>query len=116
MFYIIFDRFIVCSCFCFKQTTAYEMRISDSSSDVCSSYLAAQCQQDADQIDDCQARTHRRRPQAVPGFAFRPGAASWPPRGKDARSSSDRTTDGVRMFENSTSTASSRVPRGLRPT
>src|SRR3546814_3657929 len=49
---------------------------------------AAQCQQDADQIDDCQARTHRRRPQAVPGFAFRPGAASWPPRGKDARSSS----------------------------
>src|SRR3546814_2558830 len=29
------------SCFCFKQKTAYEMRISDWSSDVCSSDLAA---------------------------------------------------------------------------
>src|SRR3546814_10550795 len=28
-------------CFCFKQKTAYEMRISDWSSDVCSSELAA---------------------------------------------------------------------------
>src|SRR3546814_7921406 len=27
----------VCECFCFKQRTAYEMRISDWSSDVCSS-------------------------------------------------------------------------------
>src|SRR3546814_7917550 len=32
--------------FCFKQKTAYEMRISDWSSDVCSSDLAAQVFQD----------------------------------------------------------------------
>src|SRR3546814_8916020 len=30
---------LVCSFFCFKQKTAYEMRISDWSSDVCSSDL-----------------------------------------------------------------------------
>src|SRR3546814_2084479 len=32
----------MCLCFFFKQKTAYEMRISDWSSDVCSSDLAAQ--------------------------------------------------------------------------
>src|SRR3546814_9001314 len=31
--------FVLCSCFFFKQKTAYEMRISDWSSDVCSSDL-----------------------------------------------------------------------------
>src|SRR3546814_5418754 len=33
-------RFSVCLCFCYKQDTAYEMLISDWSSDVCSSDLA----------------------------------------------------------------------------
>src|SRR3546814_14046420 len=32
----------LCCCFCFKQKTAYEMRISDWSSDVCSSDLQQQ--------------------------------------------------------------------------
>src|SRR3546814_2935616 len=32
----------MCNVFCFKQKTAYEMRISDWSSDVCSSDLSAQ--------------------------------------------------------------------------
>src|SRR3546814_10300213 len=32
--------------FCFKQKTAYEMRISDWSSDVCSSDLSAKCAYD----------------------------------------------------------------------
>src|SRR3546814_7337411 len=37
---ILFDDFVSCfSCFFFKQKTAYEMRISDWSSDVCSSDL-----------------------------------------------------------------------------
>src|SRR3546814_7892262 len=35
--------FLVCVFFFFKQKTAYEMRISDWSSDVCSSDLAAVC-------------------------------------------------------------------------
>src|SRR3546814_8795712 len=34
--------FFLCFVFCFKQKTAYEMRISDWSSDVCSSDLHAQ--------------------------------------------------------------------------
>src|SRR3546814_9393311 len=33
------SSFLVCICFFFKQKTAYEMRISDWSSDVCSSDL-----------------------------------------------------------------------------
>src|SRR3546814_4561656 len=36
----------MCYCFFFKQKTAYEMRISDWSSDVCSSDLAAAAQPD----------------------------------------------------------------------
>src|SRR3546814_4226492 len=42
MFYLIleiFDHFLFLCCFFFKQKTAYEMRISDWSSDVCSSDL-----------------------------------------------------------------------------
>src|SRR3546814_9212109 len=35
----IFVRMLLCFCFFFKQKTAYEMRISDWSSDVCSSDL-----------------------------------------------------------------------------
>src|SRR3546814_1542507 len=43
MFYLLFSCLFVC--FFFKQKTAYEMRISDWSSDVCSSDLAsAACQ------------------------------------------------------------------------
>src|SRR3546814_9197058 len=39
---IVLKLFVVvaCFCFCFKQKTSYEMRISDWSSDVCSSDLA----------------------------------------------------------------------------
>src|SRR3546814_2949473 len=38
----IFNRFFFCFFFFFKQKTAYEMRISDWSSDVCSSDLTAE--------------------------------------------------------------------------
>src|SRR3546814_7751603 len=37
------------SCFCFKQKTAYEMRISDWSSDVCSSDLVCLARRNEDQ-------------------------------------------------------------------
>src|SRR3546814_3962276 len=40
-YYVLFTHFIEEECFCFKQKTAYEMRISDWSSDVCSSDLGA---------------------------------------------------------------------------
>src|SRR3546814_9891280 len=39
VFYVVFMIFFVASFFFFKQKTAYEMRISDWSSDVCSSDL-----------------------------------------------------------------------------
>src|SRR3546814_4360098 len=62
--------------FFFKQKTAYEMRISDWSSDVCSSDLT---------WDDCQRQWHRadleRRPRLVQGSRggvalYRPGQAA----------------------------------------
>src|SRR3546814_9317892 len=43
--------------FCFKQKTAYEMRISDWSSDVCSSDLSAQ------KMRNALALLHRRSPE-----------------------------------------------------
>src|SRR3546814_12741581 len=39
-------------CFFFKQTTAYELRISDWSSDVCSSDLAAAGRQEGDRLQE----------------------------------------------------------------
>src|SRR3546814_6724104 len=56
--------------FFFKQKTAYEMRISDWSSDVCSSDLAAlhrveQEQEHADQQDHRQEAEQQRRPERV---------------------------------------------------
>src|SRR3546814_1363206 len=43
------------SVFCVKQKTAYEMRISDWSSDVCSSDLRTALAADADEGEDAQA-------------------------------------------------------------
>src|SRR3546814_19943806 len=58
------DSMIVCCIFFFKQKTAYEMRISDWSSDVCSSDLARQ-----DIADRLQSARHRRgRPDARHGL------------------------------------------------
>src|SRR3546814_9646261 len=53
--------FFVFSVFFFKQKTAYEMRISDWSSDVCSS--------DLPRLDPVDRAAHRRRgePEAAPG-------------------------------------------------
>src|SRR3546814_2426167 len=50
----------LCLCFFFKQKTAYEMRISDWSSDVCSSDLAGRRRPDerADEEDD-EPRLHQ---------------------------------------------------------
>src|SRR3546814_1476018 len=54
-----FMRLCLCFFFFFKQKTAYELRISDWSSDVCSSDLAD------DAVDD--QRRQRRGPIGVPG-------------------------------------------------
>src|SRR3546814_1797360 len=64
---------MICSCFFFfKQKTAYEMRISDWSSDVCSSDLG-----DPAVADLRPPRLHRRRGRALPeGDAGRPGAGA----------------------------------------
>src|SRR3546814_12747860 len=67
--YAFVTSYIVCGfsfccascCFLFKQKTAYEMRISDWSSDVCSSDLLA---------DRPGFRTRRRSIGAVPGLGF----------------------------------------------
>src|SRR3546814_6288851 len=48
------DRGCRCACFFFKQKTAYEMRISDWSSDVCSSDLALRAFQDFDALDGAE--------------------------------------------------------------
>src|SRR3546814_3491588 len=53
-------------CF-FKQKTAYEMRISDWSSDVCSSDLAHLADDDTAQPQP-QHRTHQLRARRAPGF------------------------------------------------
>src|SRR3546814_299463 len=49
---------MLCLCFFFKQKTAYEMRISDWSSDVCSSYLAF-LDEIAQDAGDAVGRLHR---------------------------------------------------------
>src|SRR3546814_1321716 len=69
--------FVLFVYFFFKQKTAYEMRISDWSSDVCSSDLPpAGDAAEADGGDLC--RLHRRDGRAVLGDAFglHPGAGS----------------------------------------
>src|SRR3546814_10101292 len=50
-----------CFFFCFKQKTAYEMRISDWSSDVCSSDLLA----DAQDQPPLVGQSHRALPSAI---------------------------------------------------
>src|SRR3546814_9678573 len=52
---------VVLSMFFFKQKTAYEMRISDWSSDVCSSDLDEHCRQAALPIQNRRASSDRRR-------------------------------------------------------
>src|SRR3546814_2160990 len=56
----------MCGCFffvlfCFKQKTAYEMRISDWSSDVCSSDLSAAMDEQVEGIDGGEAGEKPRR-------------------------------------------------------
>src|SRR3546814_9326422 len=60
--------------FFFKQKTAYEMRISDWSSDVCSSDLLGTARR-----DDHRERQHARPADAAEeiGFVFRYGGAIW---------------------------------------
>src|SRR3546814_18446432 len=65
--------------FLFKQKTAYEMRISDWSSDVCSSDLrlhfpSRSCWIDAADPDHCKNRT--RRPLSLTGVAHARGSAA----------------------------------------
>src|SRR3546814_9544090 len=73
--------------FFFKQKTAYEMRISDWSSDVCSSDLAASLARRRRPSDAAAARHGAGRPQRWPGLAAcRRGTAGRPRRGRDRRS------------------------------
>src|SRR3546814_10631354 len=63
---------VICCFFFFKQKTAYEMRISDWSSDVCSSDLAAGllvAHERQDRSEDCRVlmvRTHNTGPATPP--------------------------------------------------
>src|SRR3546814_2582357 len=68
------DVFYLCDFFCFKQKTAYEMRIRDWSSDVCSSDLA---QRQAAQRQPRLRRGCRRRAHVE--YPRRPGRAQRTP-------------------------------------
>src|SRR3546814_11701113 len=61
--------------FFFKQKTAYEMRISDWSSDVCSSDLVAR-RSDHQPVRMRERGRHRRRDRVAHGAARRPGEAN----------------------------------------
>src|SRR3546814_5814022 len=79
-------------CFFFKQKTAYEMRISDWSSDVCSSDLD---QVGADEGGDDRGQQHRRlqifgNPAAHEGAGQRKGGAAADQRREQARSEERR--------------------------
>src|SRR3546814_16526850 len=65
------EVFLLLDCFFFKQKTAYEMRISDWSSDVCSSDLAARWRCGLDRT----AKGARRFRAAKRGCAYRAGRA-----------------------------------------
>src|SRR3546814_19928588 len=67
-------------CFCFKQKTAYEMRISDWSSDVCSSDLVRVRRSSAGGERGCRGRGPYR---LVPGLPARVGKP--PPGGRSVR-------------------------------
>src|SRR3546814_10458216 len=79
MYFMIIYVYVYFSFFFFKQKTAYEMRISDWSSDVCSSDLARRH----------GAMGHRQMPRRLPAQSARPGPAGpeddveiehpWPP-------------------------------------
>src|SRR3546814_6752985 len=58
----------ICRCFFFKQKTAYEMRISDWSSDVCSSDLGDdRCRLEAELGDDVELRVAALGEGVLPG-------------------------------------------------
>src|SRR3546814_5418332 len=63
----------VCLCFLFNQKTAYEMRISDWSSDVCSSDLLAEAEHtdDAHRIGEIHERLNAIDAHAAPARAAR---------------------------------------------
>src|SRR3546814_3925833 len=71
--------FAVCAyvvVFFFKQKTAYELRISDWSSDVCSSDLAVFASKGLFGIEECLQRSEiERRERTVPGIVGRDDAA-----------------------------------------
>src|SRR3546814_16340056 len=69
--------FSCCSCFCFNQKTAYEMRISDWSSDVCSSDLRHR----RDQLSEAAARCDATGDRIV---TLRPLSSYHPPPGRRA--------------------------------
>src|SRR3546814_9756947 len=67
LFDSVYVLLVVCFFFFFKQKTAYEMRISDWSSDVCSSDLAWRCLPKAWVATRCSAPRPARNDLRVPG-------------------------------------------------
>src|SRR3546814_1048231 len=65
------DIYVVCMVFFFKQKTAYEMRISDWSSDVCSSDLARQEDRDSAPSRRSSFSARKALPEAVQGSTGR---------------------------------------------
>src|SRR3546814_3885308 len=90
--------YILCFFF-FKQKTAYEMRISDWSSDVCSSDLAFRDRESGS--CDASLRVHAVRKMAIPDWR-------WPDCSATARASSHRRSEERRVGKECVSTCRSR--------
>src|SRR3546814_7292668 len=93
------------SCFFFKQKTAYEVRISDWSSDVCSSDLDVGHGPDAAEDDADHAADLRRGPGlpargpgAVPGGQRRPGPAAAVADHQEVRRAADQAAGGEELI------------------
>src|SRR3546814_13729678 len=94
---VLFHIFLVDSFFFFKQKTAYEMRISDWSSDVCSSDLSAPTASRFRPNSRCSSRwrkTASRRSKfraTAAGWSSRSTTCSAPSRKRSSRSASPRS-------------------------
>src|SRR3546814_1793270 len=87
--------FTICFFFFFKQKTAYEMRISDWSSDVCSSDLLSRCLQfNLKRLDEEQISGQISKILAAEGIAAEPGAVE-----QLARAADGSLRDGLSLLD-----------------
>src|SRR3546814_10693882 len=89
---------VVCFVFFFKQKTAYEMRISDWSSDVCSSDLRRRAPRDPDQARPALCQCRDRRRHGI-GRGPAPVARLSPPRGTSTAETMTDTTLAANLAE-----------------